>query len=138
MKADPEALGKRIAQRYVVRDTRPSARELADQLGVRIAVQDAPPEAQPNLRAEYRHDPPQIVLYRDPLELLSGAIHANQRFDLLACDLEELHIAHELFHHLEFGGRFGPLRAEEIEIAAHAFTQEFCELRFHPTELSEL
>ncbi len=76
MKADPEGLGKRIAQRYVIRGMRPNARELAEQSGVSVIVQDNPPEAQPGLRAEYRHDPPQIILYRDPLELLSGAIHA--------------------------------------------------------------
>ena len=138
MKVDPEGLGKRIAQRYVIRGMRPNARELAEQLGLPIIVQDNPPEAQPGLRAEYRHDPPRIILYRDPLELLSGAIHANQRFDLLACNLEDLHVAHELFHHLEFGGAFGPLHPDEIEAAAHAFAQEFCELTFHPTELSEL
>jgi len=138
MKVDPEGLGKRIARRYVIRGMRPNARELAQQLGLPILVQDNPPEAQPGLRAEYRHDPPRIILYRDPLELLSGAIHANQRFDLLACNLEDLHVAHELFHHLEFGGAFGPLHPDEIEAAAHAFAQEFCELSFHPTELSEL
>ena len=138
MKVDPEGLGKRIAQRYIPRGLRPNLRELAAQLGVQIIVEDHPPQAQPGLRAEYRHEPPQIILYRAPLELLSGAIHATQRFDLLACDLEDVHIAHELFHHLEFGGTFGPLRPDEIEIAAHAFAQELCDLSFHPTELTNL
>ena len=138
MKVDPEGLGKRIARRYVIRGMRPNARELAQQLGLPILVQDNPPEAQPGLRAEYRHDPPRIILYRDPLELLSGAIHANQRFDLLACNLDEVHIAHELFHHLEAGQRFGPLRREEVEAAAQGFVEQLLDLRFHPDELSEL
>jgi len=138
MKVDPEGLGKRIAQRYIPRGLRPNLRELAAQLGVQIIVEDHPPQAQPGLRAEYRHEPPQIILYRAPLELLSGAIHATQRFDLLACSLEDVHLAHELFHHLEFGGTFGPLRPDEIEIAAHAFAQELCDLSFHPTELTNL
>jgi len=138
MKVDPEGLGKRIAQRYLVRGLRPNLRELAAQLGVQIIVEDHPPQAQPGLRAEYRHEPPQIILYRAPLELLSGAIHATQRFDLLACSLEDVHLAHELFHHLEFGGTFGPLRPDEIEIAAHAFAQTLCDLTFHPTELTNL
>ncbi len=138
MKVDPEALGKRIAQRYILRGVRPNARELAEQLGVKIIVEDHPPQAQPGLRAEYRHEPPQIILYRDPLELLSGTMHAHQRFDLLACSLEDVHLAHELFHHLEFGGAFGPLRPDEIETAAHAFAQELCDLTFHPTELTDL
>ena len=138
MKVDAEALGKRIAQRYLLRGLRHYLRELAAQLGVQIIVQDHPPQAQPGLRAEYRHEPPQILLYRDPLELLSGALHANQRFDLLACNLEDVHLAHELFHHLEFGGTFGPLRPDEIETGAHAFAQTLCDLTFHPTELADL
>jgi hypothetical protein len=138
VKVDPEGLGKRIASRYIIRGMRPNPRELAEQLAVPILVEENPPPAQPDLRAEYRRDPPRIILYRDPLELLSGRIHAAQRFDLLACSLEDLHIAHELFHHLEFGGAYGPLRPDEVEAAAHAFAQELCELSFRPTELSEL
>lgn len=138
MKVDAEALGKRIAQRYLLRGLPPNLRELAAQLGVQIIVQDHPPQAQPGLRAEYRHEPPQILLYRDPLELLSGALHANQRFDLLACNLEDVHLAHELFHHLEFGRRFGPLRPEEVEAAAQGFAERLLGLAFHPDELAEL
>jgi hypothetical protein len=138
VKVDPEGLGRRIAARYLLRGLRPNARELAEQLGVQIVVEGDPPPAQSGLRAEYRHDPPQIILYRDPLELLSDRIRVSQRFDLIACDLEELHLAHELFHHLEFGGAYGPLRPDEIEVAAHAFAQELCEISFHPEELSEL
>lgn len=138
MKVDPEGLGKRIAARYLGRGMRPRVRELIAQLGVAVLVEDRPPPAQPDLRAEYRHDPPQIILYRLPLELLSDRIRVSQRFDLIACDLEELHLAHELFHHLEFGGTYGPLRPEEVEAAAHAFARELCDVSFHPEELSDL
>jgi len=138
MTADPEGLGRRIAQRYVVRGLRPKPSELARNLGVEVVEAAAPPPAQPTLRAEYQADPPRITLYRATLAQLSAAIHANQRFDMLACSLEEVHLAHELFHHLEFGGRFGPLRPGEVEAAAQAFARELCELRFDPEELSAL
>ena len=72
------------------------------------------------------------------MESLTAAVHANQRLDMLACDLEAVHIAHEIFHHLEFGHRFGPLRPDEVEAAAHAFAQELLGLTFHPLELSAM
>jgi hypothetical protein len=133
---DPEELGRRLARRYRVGGVRPEPSALARDLQVSVTELPAPPPAQSDLRAEYRHEPPQIILYRAPLEQLAAAIHASQRLDLLACDLVEVHLAHELFHHLEFGGRFGPLRPDEIETAAHAFAQEYCALPFDPRELS--
>jgi hypothetical protein len=138
MKIEPEALGRRIADRYIVRGNYPKMRDLAAELGVQIVEQEAPPPAQPNLRSEYRPNPPQIILYRDPLDLLVAAIHAHQRFDLLSCNMDNLHIAHELFHHIENGGRCGPLRPDEIEIAAHSFAHRLLDLRFHPTEVEEV
>jgi hypothetical protein len=133
-----EALGRRVARRLMVRGERPQVRTAAEQLGVEIVEQAAPPPAQPGLRSEYRKDPPRIILYRDPIRLLAGAIHANQRFDMLNCNLVEVHIAHELFHHLEAADRFGKLRPEESEEAAHAFAQELLGLTFNPSELHEL
>jgi len=135
---DPAALGRRVAGRYIARGVRPGVAALAAQLGVEIVVREAPPPAQPRLRSEYQADPPRITLYRDPIDVLAGAIHANQRFDMLACNLDEVHIAHELFHHLEFGGRFGPLDREEVETAAHGFAAELLGLTFDPGELSSL
>ena len=132
------ALGRRMAGRLMVRGERPSVRSVAEQLGVEIVEQAAPPPAQPGLRSEYRGDPPRIILYRDPIDLLAAAIHANQRFDMLACNLDELHIAHELCHHLEPRDRYGKLRQEESEEAAHAFAQELLNLSFDPRELHEL
>ena len=135
---DPTELGRRVAARYISRGVRSSAAALAAQLGVEVTVREAPPPAQPRLRSEYQADPPRITLYRDPIDVLTAAIHANQRFDMLACDLDEAHIAHELFHHLEFGGRFGPLAREEAEAAAHGFVAELLDLTFDPRELSSL
>jgi hypothetical protein len=111
---------------------------MAADLGVQIIEREAPPPAQPQLRSEYQGQPPRITLYRDPLDSLAAAVHANQRFDMLACDLDSLHIAHELFHHLESGQRSGPLQAHEVEAAAHAFAQELLGASFDPRELSDL
>lgn len=138
MKVEAEALGRRVASRYIVRGVRPNVYDLAKELGVQITEQANPPPAQPSLRSEYRPKPPQIILYRDPLDQLAAAIHANQRFDLLSCRMDDLHIAHEIFHHLELGGRFGPLRPEEIEAAAHAFAQMLLDTPFHPTEVEDV
>lgn len=138
MADDPVGLGRRVARRFIVRGVRPEVRVLAARMAVEILEREAPPAAQPRLRSEYRADPPRIILYRDPVDLLAAAINANQRFDMLNCDLDEVHIAHELFHHLEFGQRFGPLTAEEVEEAAHAFAEEILDLKFHPAELSEV
>jgi hypothetical protein len=130
------ALGRRVARRFMPRGLRPKPGELAAQMNVAVVLVESPPPAQPRLRSEYRADPPRIVLYADPISALGAAIHANQRFDMMRCDLAELHIAHELFHHLEQGGRFGPLTREEVEAAAHAFAKELMGLDFEPEELS--
>ena len=136
MTRDAAALGKHVAERYLAEGPRPSARDLARRLSVAVVEWEAPPPAQPDLRAEYQAAPPRIVLYRDSLARLSDALRADPRAEALACDLEEVHLAHEVFHHLEVGGRFGPLRPEEVETAAHAFVRTFCGLSFDPGELS--
>ena len=138
MTGDPEELGRRVARRFVMRGARPDVRQLAEQMGIEIAQRETPPPAQSRLRSEYRCQPPHIVLYRDPIDSLAAAVHANQRLDMLACDLEAVHIAHEIFNHLEFGPRFGPLRPDEVEAAAHALAQELLGLTFDPRELSAM
>jgi hypothetical protein len=135
---DVEALGRRVARRLIVGDIRPGPGELAEQWGVAIVHREAPPPAQPRLRSEYVAEPARITLYTDTIDALGAAIRASQRFDMMRCSLAELHIAHELFHHLEFGERFGNLTPDEVEAAAHAFARELLELDFHPAELSEL
>ncbi len=131
-------LGQRVARRFIVRGERPKPSRLAQQMGVAVIQEEVPPPAQPRLRSEYRSAPPRIILYCDPIDELAAAVHANQRFDMMRCDLIELHTAHELFHHIEFGQRFGPLDPEEVEMAAHAFAEELMALDFHPAELSDL
>ena len=138
MAEDLGGLGRRVAQRFIFRGVRPKPSGLAKQLGVEIGREKSPPPAQPRLRSEYRAEPPRIILYSDAIDQVAAAIHANQRFDMMNCDLAEVHIAHEIFHHLEFGQRFGPLTSAEVEAAAHGFTQELLELEFHPTEFSEM
>ncbi len=117
---------------------RPKPTELAEQWGVAIIQLETPPPAQPRLRSEYAADPPRVTIYCDPINALGAAIHANQRFDMMRCDLLEVHVAHELFHHLESGQRFGPLTPEEVEAAAHAFVRELMGLDFDPAELSQM
>jgi hypothetical protein len=131
---DPKALGRRVARRFIKRGKRPEVKALAAQLGVSVVEQEAPPPAQPDLRSEYRPSPPRIILYRDPLDQLDAAVRVGQRFDMIRHKVEDVHIAHELFHHLQSGNRFGPLYPEEEEEAAHAFAQELLGLEFHPTE----
>lgn len=131
-------VGRRVAQRFIFRDVRPKPSRLAEEMGVDIVREGSPPLAQPRLRSEYRSEPARIILYCDPIDALAVAIHADQRFDMMNCDLMEVHIAHELFHHLEFGERFGPMTPEEVEEAAHEFSRELLELSFHPSELSAL
>jgi hypothetical protein len=138
MAEDLNGLGRRVARRFVFRGAHPKPSDLAQQMGVKVVRPEAPPPAQPRLRAEYRPQPPTIVVYTDPLRELGTAVHVNQRFDMMRSDLTEVHIAHELFHHLESGGRFGPLSPAEVEEAAHEFAQELCELDFQPTEFEEL
>ena len=138
MAEDAVALGQRVARRFILRGLRPKPSELAMQMGVEVAQVESPPPAQPRLRSEYTSDPPRIVLYAAPITSLGVAIHVNQRFDMMRADLRELHIAHELFHHLEAGERFGPLTREQVEAAAHAFAKELMELDFGPEELGQL
>ena len=135
---DPAALGRRVARRFIKRGKRPEVKALAEQVGVRVVEQEAPPPAQPGLRSEYRPCPPRIILYRDPLDQLDAVVRVDQRFDMLRSNVDDVHIAHELFHHLQHGDRFGPLYPEEEEEAAHAFAQELLGLEFHPTEYPEV
>jgi len=135
---DPTELGRRVARRFIVKGVRPGVKDLAAQLGVEIDERPEPPPAQPNVRSEYDPNQPRIILYRDPIDTLAAAVHANQRFDILACNLDDVHIAHELFHHIECGQRFGPLRPEEVEAAAQGFAEALLNLSFHPDELSEM
>jgi len=138
MAQDAVALGQRIARRFMPRGLRPKPSHLASQMEVEVVLLAAPPPAQPLLRSEYIPSPPRITIYTDPINSLAVAIHANQRFDMMRCDLTELHVAHELFHHIEAGQRFGPLTRDEVEDAANAFARELLGADFEPQELDAL
>jgi hypothetical protein len=145
-----QQLGRRVARRFIERGPRPKPSDLAAEMNVEVIHLGSPPSAQPRLRSEYTARPgsagfslprpaaPRITLYTDSITALANATHASQRFDMMRVDLTELHIAHELFHHLESGQRFGPLTREEVETAAHAFAKELMDLDFEPEELSAL
>ena len=138
MAEDAVALGRRVARHLIIEDVKPTPSRLASELNVEIIRKESPPPAQCGLRSEYCADPPQIILYLEPINELRASIQANQHLDRMCCDLEEVHIAHELFHYLEFTADFGPLPRAEAEAAAHAFTQELMGLDFHPSELGEV
>ncbi len=146
--------------------THPKPSELAAQMGVEVSQVQSPPPAQPRLRSEYAADPgiagfslprtarPRITLYTDPISALGTALQAKARStgSGQACatlsDLTELHIAHELFHHIESAGYGGlqpacteclrSLIRDEVETAAHAFAEELMGLDFDPEEFPEL
>ncbi|UCC68852.1 MAG: hypothetical protein JSV79_02695 [Armatimonadota bacterium] len=133
---DPEVLGLRAARRLRPTGERPDVRALAAQAGVEVVERQVPPPAQPRLRSQYQPDPPRIILYRNPIDELAEAASARERLSTAECDLYEVHIAHELFHHLERAERLGPLAAAEAEEAAHAFARGLLGLDFDPRELS--
>jgi len=137
MAEDAVTLGRRVARRFIIEDDKPTPSRLATELNVEIIRVGSPPPAQRGLRSEYRADPPQIILYCNPINQLSASIQANQRSGRICYDLVEVHIAHELFHHLEFTAGFGPLPRAEAEVAAHAFTQELMGLDFIPQNAME-
>jgi len=133
---DPQPLGLRAARRLKRTGEQSDVRVLAAQMGVEIVEREAPPPAQPRLRSEYQPDPPRIILYRNPIDELAEALRADERLSAASCDLDEVHIAHELFHHVERTERLGPLAVAEAEEAAHAFARELLGLDFDPRELS--
>ena len=138
MAADPADLGRRLARRLTAGGARPRARELAAQMGIQMLEEERPPAAQPRLRSEYRAGPPRIILYRKTIDFLAAARRDDGVSGEAEFDLDEVHVAHELFHHLERAEGLGPLTGAESEEAAHAFARELLGLPFDPRELSEL
>jgi hypothetical protein len=125
---DPASLGRRIARRYPGCGGRAELRELAAQLGIEVAEAQAPPPAQPGLRAEYQAHPPRITLYLAVIARLCPSLSEE-------CDLVAVHLAHELFHHLESARSLPSLPPAASEAAAHAFVRELCGLSFDPGTL---
>lgn len=130
------ALGTRLARRFRSNGARPEVAALATRLGVEIVIRDVPPPAQPRLRSEYQPEPPRIILYRAPIDSLAVAASADPRFEIERSELDELHVAHELYHHLERVGQAARMSLAETEKAAHAFARELLGLSFDPRDLS--
>jgi|GEM_PF-70544 len=128
-----EAAGRAAAKSLRNRLGEKSPQQIAETLGLQIRWETKSECAPAGLvvRSEYRPEPPGIILYREPLQELAGLV-ASRRPDLMALDLEALHIAHEIYHFLEAGG------PADSETAAHAFVEELLGLHFSPHILDAL
>lgn len=137
--ADPFAFALGSAWR---REAGGDPRILAQRLGATIAVQPHGLSTSRYAISEFHTRGRRIIVYRDTLAALSELIVA---FELgawfEAARLEEIAIAHELFHVLEHHKQV-PRRsyrtAADREVAANAFAQGFLELPRSPALLSEL
>jgi hypothetical protein len=108
--------------------------DLARELGIEIVEAPAPSPAQALLRSEYTADPPRIILYERTIRAVFARLQSTSYGVRSCAELRELHVAHELFHHLEMDGRFGSLTGEESEKAAHVFARHLCGLGAYECE----
>ncbi len=131
--APAQQIGRQLADRFMPDGIRPKPSDLTAQLGVEIVVLPSPPPAQPGLRSEYTGRPCRITLYAGTI----GALEARGERPEARLDFVELHIAHELFHHLEACERLAPLTRAESEVAAHAFARELMGLESAAEEPDE-
>ena len=110
------------------------------------------------LRSEYYDQPPQIVIYNSSVKALQEVIERTGHTDLLPPELlVPIHVAHELFHHLEnlkkdrlsqrykvATLRIGRWRLIEsgvrvlTEIGAQAFVQALLNLKWYPFVLDQM
>lgn len=134
-----------------------SARQLAAQSSVTVRVESSEKALRSMMFvATYEPRPPTVTLYRSALSLLRGEVESRglaQDFP----ELDEIAIAHELFHYLDqtqAGGsigkgfqvttwRFGPweriaVAHSAIEIAAHSFANTLLSLKRFPGVLDYL
>lgn len=115
---------------------------IAGVLGVTVRHLPEPPAASPpGARSEYNLEDRTVWLYTDALARLRAAIRLRAaRFRHL--DLAALHLAHELYHHLEAArpDLVPPAKggARLSELSAHAFVQALLNLDFFPAELDAL
>jgi signal peptidase II len=130
---NPEETGRKAAQEMAARFGKIPPMKMAETLGLRIEHRPLPPPGFSALRvrSEYLGDCGAIVLYDEPLRELSLLLSAK-RPDLAQVDLEAVHIAHEIFHHLS------PAQSAAAEKAAASFAAELLGLRFPPEELDNL
>jgi hypothetical protein len=110
---------------------------MAEHWGIAIHERRSPPPAQPRLRSEYRADPPGIILYHDAIDALHATLRTDPSCTTTRREMEEVHIAHELFHHLEADGRVASLPRDESERAAQAFARELLGIPADSRDLSQ-
>jgi hypothetical protein len=145
------AAGREAADQAVERYGRePEA--MAAALRISVVRSEGLPQAGPMVHfSEYREKPPRITLYRRSMGEANLLIQEDHLEDLLGfADVEPMHLAHELYHHLEakklISGasrfrleslRLGPLRFRTglpslSEIAADRFAMGVLKLRVPP------
>lgn len=133
-----------------------SPRRIAGELAIKLATTDDDPQVGTIWRfAEYRPRPPQILLYARGLAPLAQALARAPVARLLGdATVEDVFIAHELYHHLEATRAEIPIArrhqatlfqigkwrwrtgiATLAEIAAGAFAQGLLDLPCHPKVL---
>ena len=129
---------------------------IAHELGLRVETADDDPMAGSIWRfAEYRPQPPRIVLYSQGLGLLERSLGGSRAAHLLGrATPRDVFIAHELYHHVEATRSDVPVArryqaslfriggwhwrtgiAALAEIAAGAFAQSLLDLPCHPKAL---
>jgi hypothetical protein len=132
---------------------------LAHKLGVEVKISDQRNEIDNIVfRSEYCASPPEIVIYNPSINALQEVLVHTGLTDLLALgSLVPVHVAHELFHHLEnlkqdfisqrykvATLRIGRWRLIESgiqvlsEIGAHCFAQVLLNLSWYPAVLDEI
>ena len=144
-----------LRKRYPEADTL----ALAQKLGVEVKHSDQEGKlGNIVLRSEYYDQPPQIVIYNSSVKALQEVIERTGHTDLLPPKLlVPIHVAHELFHHLEnlkkdhlsqrykvATLRIGRWRLIEsgvrvlTEIGAQAFVQAWLNLKWYPFVLDRI
>jgi precorrin-6B methylase 2 len=95
------------------------------------------------VRAKYAGNPPTITIYRKTIQQLDE----NKKYSLNAQQLEEIALAHELYHHINYieiqNSKFKIQKNEQRkkiprlfdELAAQSFTQYYLGLTFFPLSI---
>ena len=152
------ALGAGRAAAYALRGQDPSAIAAAEQVAIRVVHGDNRVAGVPT-RSEYDAESRAITLYQTSLDEVLGLLERAPGAPWAGEHVAALHIAHELFHHLEatrfppldeqlpavavrvrLGGIWGSRRRSPRcrEVGAHAFAKTLLGLPFFPSVLDWL
>lgn len=147
--------GERVSRELMAQWGTTDPFALAQSLGIKISFTEGKSRVGSHVRfSEYRGKPPAITIYSESMDDVNGAIRENGLGAKLGIsDITPIHVAHELYHHVELqkkppptaGFRIptlvvGPIRVDSglvslAEIAANAFAQELLGLRMYPSLL---